>query len=116
MQDKWRRTLVGLGTAVATFALVVPVGAAGKCAGGFCLVSVPGADTHPAAAYGKLDTYWRDPPQDATTVAVSDAFDWSAFGIGAGLAFGSTVLLAGLGAGVAFRVARGRTASPVETA
>jgi hypothetical protein len=100
---------------------------AGNCVAGFCEVPVPGAAAHPAAVDGKLDAYWREPPivvvdsrrGDAVrdTMRESNAFNWDAFGIGVGVAFGSLLLLIMLGVAiVGFRLTRVGNGRSVETA
>ena len=128
MRGSWAgRFRIGVATATAALAVSTPVGMAGNCAAGYCLVPVPGAGTHSAAAYGNLDTYWRDrtkivvinPTLGAVrdTAPLSNAFNWNAFGIGAGVAFGSMLLLTALGVSVVgFRVTRSGNARSVEAA
>jgi hypothetical protein len=126
---KARSLVFGLAAIIAVLTVGVPVGAATNCTAGYCLVSVPGVYAHPAVAYGKFDAYWRDVPEEATigptvgategaatTISIDNAFDWGAFGIGAGVAFGSSLLLTGLTGVVLFRVTRRRSAAPVGTA
>lgn len=125
MKDRWRRGSVVLGAAIASVALVVPVGAAGTCTHGYCFVPVPGAGSTRAAARGGVDDYWLDPAsvttrgstageflRTARATPASDGFDWSAFGIGLGVAAASMVLLGAIGAGAAgLRISRRATHS-----
>jgi hypothetical protein len=128
VQDPWlRRVAVAFATGIATLAVGIPVGQAGNCVYGYCVVSLPGADGSPAAAHGTLDSYWRDgpiivqpnvaSPGEAPAARESNAFVWSDFGVGIGVAFGSMLVLAALATGVlGFRVSRDRTTGQAEPA
>jgi len=63
VQGGWVRSIaVGLVTGITAVAIGVPIGLAGHCVAGYCLVAVPGADGATAATRGVLDSWWRDAP------------------------------------------------------
>jgi hypothetical protein len=110
--------VVGLVTGITALAVDGPVGLAGNCVAGYCLVPVPGAETATAATRGLLDGYWNDAPDTASFGSIvggsretllaraSRAFSWGDFGIGIGVAVGALLMLVAVACAVGFRVSR----------
>jgi len=123
---KTRRFTIGIASAIAAFAVAVPIAGAGNT-----IVDDYWRDQAPATSQAPdtvvddyfrdaprvqsptpntiVDDYFRDPP--VAVVSANQGFDWADFGIGAAVAIGAMLVLAGIAAGL-LAVRQGRSHRP----